>query len=56
MVCVLALSALPVQAASDSDLAKQAQNPVADLVSVPMENNLYFDVGPSGGHARTTIL
>lgn len=29
-----------------SDLAKQAQNPVADLISVPFQNNLNFRVGP----------
>jgi hypothetical protein len=32
--------------AEASDLAKQAQNPVADLVSLPLQNNTSFGVGP----------
>ena len=49
--------ALFVQAvfASD-DLAKQSQNPVANMVSVPIENNFYTDVGPSGKNAFTSVL
>ena len=27
---------------SDTDLAKQTQNPVADLISVPFQNNFLF--------------
>ena len=41
--------------ASD-DLAKQSQNPVANMVSVPIENNFYTDVGPSGKNAFTTVF
>ena len=32
--------------ASTSDLAKAAQNPVADMISVPFQNNFNFHVGP----------
>jgi len=28
------------------DLAKQTQNPVSDLISVPFQNNTNFDIGP----------
>ena len=28
-----------------SDLAKKTQNPVADLISLPLQNNFFFDVG-----------
>lgn len=28
------------------NLAKQAQNPVADLISIPLQNNFNFNVGP----------
>jgi hypothetical protein len=31
---------------SNEELAKQAQNPVADLISVPFQNNTNFNVGP----------
>jgi hypothetical protein len=31
------------------DLAKQAQNPVADLITVPLQSNFHFGVGPNDG-------
>lgn len=31
---------------SVDDLAKAAQNPVADMISVPLQNNFNFNVGP----------
>lgn len=31
---------------STEDLAKAAQNPVADMISVPFQNNVYFNAGP----------
>ena len=31
---------------SHSDLAKQAQNPVASLISLPLQNNTNFGIGP----------
>ena len=31
---------------SASELAKKTQNPVADLISVPFQNNFNFGVGP----------
>jgi hypothetical protein len=31
---------------SNSDLAKKTQNPVADLISVPFQNNFNFNTGP----------
>ncbi|MBW1786046.1 MAG: neuromedin U [Deltaproteobacteria bacterium] len=32
--------------ASDSELAKQSQNPVANLISLPLQNNTNFGIGP----------
>jgi len=29
-----------------ADLAKQSQNPIANLISLPIQNNTYFGVGP----------
>ncbi|HEX5855957.1 MAG TPA: hypothetical protein VFZ57_10080, partial [Thermoanaerobaculia bacterium] len=34
------------QAQDDTQLAQKSQNPVADLISVPFENDLNFGVGP----------
>jgi hypothetical protein len=31
----------------EGDLAKAAQNPVGDLISLPFQNNMNFDVGPA---------
>ena len=48
----LALSALgPAADAGPSaeDLAKLAQNPIANLVSVPFQNNTNFNYGSEGG-------
>jgi hypothetical protein len=33
------------QDAKDSDLAKQAQNPIANLISLPLQNNTNFGIG-----------
>jgi hypothetical protein len=38
--------ALQVHADNPSDLAKQAQNPIANLISLPLQNNTNFNVGP----------
>jgi hypothetical protein len=34
---------------SATELAKELQNPVADLISVPFQNNTNFDFGPLHG-------
>lgn len=50
--CSLLLAALVTPprpgwaAPNDEDLAKKTQNPVADLISVPFQNNFLFDTGP----------
>jgi hypothetical protein len=47
-VLLLAMACLPglARAQDDAELARQTQNPVADLISVPFQNNLNFGVGP----------
>jgi len=58
IVCALAMAAaisvaapaLAQQAAaSDADLAKQAQNPIASLISLPFQNNTNFKMWPPVG-------
>jgi len=44
--------AVPASAQDDSDLAKAAQNPVADLISLPLQNNVLFGVGPGNDVAN----
>ena len=34
-------------AMADSDLAKQSQNPLGTIISVPFENNFLFGIGPT---------
>jgi hypothetical protein len=48
VVFLLLVACLPglVQAQDDTQLAQKSQNPVADLISVPLENDLNFGVGP----------
>jgi hypothetical protein len=48
--CLVAvLMTVPLWAAEDSatELAKKTQNPVADLISVPFQNNFNFSAGPN---------
>src|SRR5262252_1613284 len=42
LCCVVA----PSFAQEESELAKQVQNPLARLISVPFQNNFNFGVGP----------
>ncbi len=42
--------------AQDADLAQQLSNPVADLISVPIQSNLDFGIGPGGGTRWTTNI
>lgn len=50
MTAILAIAllgiALQVHADKREDLAKQAQNPIANLISLPLQNNTNFKVGP----------
>lgn len=39
----------------DAELAKQLQNPVASLISVPFQNNFEFNLGPNDDGFRYTL-
>lgn len=48
LVLVLSLTLTSIaQQHSESDLAKKTQNPVSDLISVPLQNNFDFNIGPN---------
>ena len=39
-------SELDSQEVSETELAKQTQNPLSSLISLPFQNNMNFDTGP----------
>ena len=38
-----------------TELAKQLQNPVASLISLPLQNNFDFNLGPNGDGFKYTL-
>jgi hypothetical protein len=43
-------------ALADQDLGKQSQNPIGNMISLPMQNNTYFGVGPAEEWANSFQL
>jgi hypothetical protein len=54
-IVVLSLTATLLHA-QEADLAKKLANPVADLISVPIQSNYDFGVGPGDGTKWTTNI
>ena len=53
---LLILVAATARADGEEALAKESQNPVADIISLPLENNLEFGVGPEDARVNTLNL
>lgn len=51
LAAVMPLSAYS-QKQGAADLAAAAQNPIANMISVPFQNNTFFDIGPKDGTAN----
>ena len=49
LIGLTVLSGAAAFAQDEAGLAKQSQNPVGDLISLPFQNNTNFGVGPSDG-------
>lgn len=52
---LLSLSTTPLLA-NDAELAKKLSNPVADLISVPIQGNVDFGLGPGDGTKSVTNI
>jgi hypothetical protein len=53
VLCLLLISAGP--AFAQDDLAKQAQNPIANLISLPLQNNTNFNIGPDEDEVQNVL-
>ncbi|MDH3602759.1 MAG: hypothetical protein OEU26_24370 [Candidatus Tectomicrobia bacterium] len=55
-MAILLAAVAPIVGAQTSEkagnLAKAAQNPVADLISLPLQNNTFFGIGPDDDTAN----
>jgi hypothetical protein len=58
-IAILLIAISPVasisQEASKADLAKQAQNPIANMISLPLQNNTNFGIGPDGDEVQNVL-
>ena len=48
-LAMLFAASAAAQEGDATNLAKAAQNPIADMISVPLQYNINFDTGPLGG-------
>ena len=47
VLLVLAMGSSAWAAEDETELAKKTQNPVADLISIPLQNNMNGGIGPN---------
>lgn len=55
LIIALATSS-PCLRAQDADIAKKLTNPIADLISIPIQSNYDFGIGPGDGTKSTTNI
>jgi len=55
-ILAASLLASPLHAEGDADLAQQLTNPLADLISMPVQGNIDFGIGPGGGQRMFTNI
>ena len=53
LVSVIVAPALAAE--SDAELAKKTQNPIANLISLPLQNDWNFNSGPNGDKTSYTL-
>jgi hypothetical protein len=46
IIIFFSVGSVTAQEQSQEDLAKQAQNPIANMISLPLQNNTNFNIGP----------
>lgn len=56
LAVLFSLTAGPATAEGDKDLAKESQNPIGNIISLPFENTTEFDVGTEDAIVNTFTL
>ena len=56
LLLAAALMAVPETVKAQQELAKESQNPIGNLISVPFENNTSFSEGPEDATVNTLNL
>ena len=51
-IATVSLQAQSEEEAANEELAKKAQNPIANKISVPFQNNTSYGIGPDGRTAN----
>jgi hypothetical protein len=55
LASIIAVTQIWANEGTQADLAKQAQNPVANMISVPFENSTNYGIGPEDKTDTTNL-
>ena len=55
MLLSISLSSLIIAQDNNEDLTKAAQNPIANLISIPFQNNTNFNMGLNGDRTQNVL-